>query len=110
MSKDDDVSRRETLKLVTALSALGVGLGVTFREGEARAETHKIDRDAIGVLSLKFYRDNPGKPPELLHAIELNPAGLKIEPGRYSLKLTNRRQTAEEIVAEHFLEVTSSKT
>jgi hypothetical protein len=106
-------SRRDTLKLATALSALGVGLGVTFREGEAHAETYKLDGAAIGALSLKFYKEVVGKPPQLLHTADLSSLVLKTEAGRYFLKIENLKADSQkgraDVIASHVLEVTNLK-
>jgi hypothetical protein len=108
------VTRRDTLKLATALSALGVGLGVTLREGEAHAETHKIDTNSVGLLTLKFYKEVVGKPAQLLHTADLSSYVIKGEAGRYFLKLENlkvdqSKVKVADVIASHTLEVVQQK-
>jgi hypothetical protein len=92
------VSRRDTLKLATAVSALGVGLGVVIdsKEGHAgdlkaegmklemgKVQAMKLEYLKLGPVSLKLYKLNgDGKTFDLLHTLDLSALFVKGEAGQ----------------------------
>ena len=99
MSKDDKdkaVSRRDTLKLATAVSALGVGLGAALGSKDATADERggaihmlKLDGLKLDRLVLTIHKDDANAQP--LQAIDVTPLvtmNMKFTPGTYFLKLT----------------------
>ena len=53
---DPKVTRRDTLRLATAASALGIGLGVSIDAKGAPGATVSIKRTDATALSLNFYK------------------------------------------------------
>jgi hypothetical protein len=53
---DPKVTRRDTLRLATAVSALGVGLGVTMDAKAAGPTTVAVKRGDVTGLSLNFLK------------------------------------------------------
>lgn len=115
MSNDSDhpakLGRRDTLKLATAVSALGVGLGVLLESSEASAETVKLNPNAIGKLTLKLFKENSdGKPSTLLHTIDFSTVAMKGQKaGNYTVKMYNQKVESSEVVMEHGIQVTAIK-
>jgi hypothetical protein len=115
MSNDPDGSRklgrRDTLKLATAVSALGVGLGVLLDSSEAAAETVKLNPNSIGKLTLKLYKENADdRPSTLLHTIDFSTVAMKGQKaGNFTLKLFNQKVESSELVMEHGIVVTANK-
>ena len=89
------LSRRDTFKLATAVSALGVGLCATLHPSEAQGESAgsihqlKLDGLKLDALVLSIHKDDANSPP--LHSVNITPlitSNLKLAPGAYFLKLT----------------------
>lgn len=111
MSKDQKqdpkaISRRETLKLASAVSALGVGLGASLASSTASADGSppihqvKIDTLKIDGLVLSIHKTSIDSPP--LHAVDVTALvtqAQKWSPGAYYLKLTSLKQGAPVAVA-----------
>ncbi len=111
MSNDENnektVSRRDTLKLATAVSALGVGLGAALGSTDASASEcggaiHMLKLDGLKLdrLVLTIHKDNAGTVP--LQAVDVTPLvtrSLKIAPGTYYLKLTGMKAGAPIVTA-----------
>ena len=93
--KDPRVGRRDTLKLASAVSALGIGLGASLAPRDASAESgtgiHGLKYEALKIdgLVLSIHKGDASAPP--VHAVDITPlvtqAG-KLAPGTYFLKLT----------------------
>jgi hypothetical protein len=113
--KDHKVSRRDTLKLATAVSALGVGLGIAIDGKEALAyEWVKLQAKDLGTLGIKVF--GPGQDAqtqELLHTMDLSPMLIKWRGTgaitQFTVKLMNIKATGEEIVFQHGLTVVNQK-
>jgi hypothetical protein len=101
------VSRRDTLKLATAVSALGVGLGAALGSKDASADgcggaIHMLKLDGLKLdrLVLTIHKDDAGTAP--LHAVDVTPLvtqNLKFAPGTYYLKLTGMKAGAPVVTA-----------
>lgn len=113
--KDGKVSRRETLKLASAVSALGVGLGVTLDSSDAEAAPAQIAAAGVGQLTIKLYK--LGKEGardggvQLLHAFELGALshkGAKEIAGQYAIKMYNIKNEKTELVAEQPIELSTA--
>jgi hypothetical protein len=107
MSDNDDgdskVARRDALRLATAVSALGIGLGVELVSSEAKAddwETVTIKREEVGTLALKIYKyDGAGF--TFLHALDLT-GFAKSDMGTIAWKLVNQKKdNSEVVVSQH---------
>jgi hypothetical protein len=90
-AKDDErgVTRRDALKLASAVSALGVGLGVTLDSAEAEAAPVQLGH--VGQISIKLYKLGKGGE-TLVHSFDLGALSHKLAKdiaGQYSIKLTN---------------------
>jgi hypothetical protein len=101
MSEDKkSVSRRDTLKLATAVSALGVGLGAALSSKDASADGTSINQikfDAIKIdsLVLTVHKGDPNAGP--VHTLDLTPVvtqNMKFAPSTYYLKLTAAKNGA----------------
>jgi hypothetical protein len=114
---DSNVSRRDTLRLATALSALGVGLGVVSSKN-AEAQVLKgstvIDAQTVGQLSIKFYKFAPsGQAPVLLHALDLGSLLQRlgnVEQGAISVKLFAAKGGASRILSENDFNFTNLRS
>jgi hypothetical protein len=114
---DKALGRRETLRLATAVSALGLGLGATLigRDAEALpAAQQKIAVNAgdLGRLQLKLWKIADGQPPQLLHTLDataLATAGGGVAPGTYNLKLTSIKSNAETTISDQLITITQQK-
>ncbi len=98
------LSRRDALRLATAVSALGLGLGVSFGNGEAQVREAAPAagfrmRPELGQVTLKSYRAaDAGRPAELLHTLDVTSTfGTDIAGGSVEIKLyrATARQVAE---------------
>lgn len=110
------VSRRDTFKLATAISALGIGLGATLKSGEALAELHKLDASNAIKLSLNFYKLKDGQPVQLLHTVDLTQQTIKLRGegiGQYAIKLESESlkegKLQKAVIADHVLEIHAGK-
>lgn len=103
------VGRRDTLKLATAVTALGAGLGVVLDADDAVAgETFKLTTSELGKLSIKLFKiDATGKTaPSLLETIDVGALSLKMNKGgAYSLKFYNSKEDAHVMVSEQTLAI-----
>jgi hypothetical protein len=134
MSSDDrnnpKITRRDTLKLATAVGALGAGLGA-FLEGEdanagdiklrdaklAQANVKlaqiKLDQANVGTLSLKIYDHKTPDEAAVLHSLDIGQfiklKGLSGEH-QYSIKLfySDIKQQEDTLVLSHDLTVAST--
>lgn len=115
--KDGKVSRRETLKLASAVSALGVGLGVTLEAGDAEAAPAQISAAGVGQLTIKLYKLGVGKEGsrdggvQLLQAFELGALshkGAKEIAGQYAIKMYNVKNEKTELLTEHPIELSTA--
>jgi len=121
MPNDDSkppVSRRETLKLATAVSALGLGLGVVFDGKNAAgqvlkgaATSVKLEASKVGTVSLKLYKLN-GDAFDLLHTLDLS--GLLAGGGTkgenvIAVKLFNQKGDQATMLSSHELHVVQQK-
>lgn len=91
MSNEKKVGRRDTIKLATAVTALGAGLGVVLDAGEAEAgEPAKLRADGIGNLTVKLFKhEDGGKGASLLETVDLSSFAIKMGKGgagAYSIK------------------------
>jgi hypothetical protein len=83
------VSRRDTFKLASAVTALGVGLGASLASKDAGADSAspnlfnqlKLDSNKIDTITLSVHK---GDATSLAVATQ----NLKLAPGTYALKLT----------------------
>jgi len=110
MSSDDNnerkLGRRDTLKLATAVSALGVGLGVLLDAPNAEAATIKLVNSKLGKLSIKLYKFSAdGQQSELLHTLDLSAVAGKMKAGNYSLKFYNHKIDTPEMLMEQAIDV-----
>ena len=112
------MTRRDALKLASAVSALGVGLGVTLEATEAEAAPAQFPATAVGLLSVKLYKERKDGEPLLVQAFELNALSHKLAKdiaGAYTIKLSNIKLEAEstkvartELVTEQSFDLTLS--
>jgi len=104
----DPFSRRDALRLASAVSALGIGLGASIDASAAvPVQTTQLKRTDIGTLSLKLYKVE-GKTFTLLHAIDLT--GLaRSDIATVSMKLMNQRGDQELTLSEHKIAFTEFK-
>lgn len=107
--KKHEIGRRDTLKLASALSALGIGLGVMLEADDAAAATARIPTANLGKLTVKLYKFNAeSKSNTLVHTFDLNTLlGRLQRGGTFSIKLFNQKGESAEIVAENEIEVVS---
>jgi hypothetical protein len=116
-AKDDPkVTRRDTLRLATAVSALGAGLGVSLDPKGALAESikgsAKLAATDIGTVALKIVRLPSGGPPELLHTFDLTAHFLKLDALKgESIKFSvyNQKEGAATPLFEQTVTVTQIK-
>ena len=119
-SKDPEVTRRETLRLATAVSALGAGLGITLATGGALAlpavqakfapsKTALPTKD-VGTVSLKIERVSTGTPPELLYAFDLTSHFVKLDASKgeaLSFKIENIKENVATTLLDHTVAVSA---
>ena len=89
------VGRRDSLKLATAVTALGAGLGIVLDGDEASAETVKLKSTDIGNFTVKLYKyDTDGKTSTLLESVDLGALASKMQKGgAYTIKMYNHKDT-----------------
>ena len=92
-NKMPKVGRRDSLKLATAVTALGAGLGIVLDADDASAETVKLRTTDIGNFTVKLYKfDADGKTHTLVESVDLGALALKLSKGgSYSLKMYNQK-------------------
>jgi hypothetical protein len=106
------VGRRDTIKLATAVTALGAGLGVVLDADDAVAgEAVKLRATELGNLVLKFYKlDADGKNGTLLETVDVGALALKLgKGGSYSLKMYNHKLDAPALISEQTVTVDVAK-
>lgn len=110
------MSRRDTFKLATAVSALGVGLGATLKANDVHAEIHKLEAGKVGALTVKLYKWNEKSAPVLLHTADLSQFTVKLAgpaggPGLYAIKFFHTAIKGESVEASppHVFEIVSQK-
>jgi hypothetical protein len=119
-SKDPEVTRRETLRLATAVGALGAGLGITLATGGALAlpavqakwapTKATLTPKDLGAVSLKIERVSPGASPEVLYAVDLTPHFLKLDASKgeaLSFKIENMKENAATTLLDHTVAVSA---
>ncbi len=119
MANDDkpNVSRRDTLKLATAVSALGLGLGVAFDGKDANAQvlkgvpatSIKLDAAQLGPVSLKLYKLNAdGRTFDLLHTLDLSALFMRGEgkESAVSIKFFNNKTEQPALIGQQNFRVT----
>jgi hypothetical protein len=101
-------SRRETLKLATAVSALGVGLGASLGEGEANAalvpavqQKVSVATGDLGQLQLKLWKLVPGQSAQLLHGVDVT--SLVTGGATYNLKLSSFKGSVETPITDQLV-------
>jgi hypothetical protein len=87
--QDTPVSRRDSLKLATAVTALAAGLGATLVSSEASAhKPFKVNKGNLGSFSVKLLKYLPGDKLQLVHTFDLGTMNLRTAAlGSYSIKL-----------------------
>lgn len=125
MGNDDsnNVSRRDTLRLATAVSALGLGLGVVFDGKDADAQvlkgaaaaaatTIKLEASQLGPVSLKLYKlDADGRSFDLLHTLDLSALFMRGEgkESAVSIKLFNHKAEQPTLIAQQNFRLVQQK-
>jgi hypothetical protein len=105
------LGRRDSLKLATAVTALGAGLGVVLDGDEASAQIYKFRSSDIGNFTVKLYKfDAEGKAHTLVETVDLGALAIKLgKGGAYSVKMFNQKGDAAVMVSEHAIAVEPSK-
>jgi hypothetical protein len=128
--RDDDtkvpVSRRDTLRLATAVSALGIGLGVSLEGKEAAAQvlkgsvlpvgsntSIKLDAATLGPVSLKLYKLNAdGQNFDLLHTLDLSSLFVKgegLKDNAVAIKLFSQKGDQGILISGHEFRIVQKK-
>jgi hypothetical protein len=103
-------NRRETLKLATAVTALGVGLCASLESSDAAAasgpsisglklDPSKIDKIVLTFVKLDPHTGLPGSPLQTIDVTPLVTVSQKIAVGTYSFKLTSMKNNVSTVVA-----------
>ncbi len=111
-SKGSMVGRRDALKLASAVSALGIGLGVVLEAGDANAETIKIPAARLGKLSIKLFKFDADKNGDtLVRTFDLAALlGQTRNGGSYSIKIYNQKPGDDaEVMAANEIQVVADK-
>jgi hypothetical protein len=110
----EGVTRRQTLQLASALSALGVGLGVALESSEAEAA--EVAASSVGQLSVKLYKEAKSGDAQLVQTFDLGALSNKAAKdiaGQYTVKIYNLKidgaQKLEKVVSEQTLTLTTIK-
>lgn len=103
-----EVARRDTLKLASALSALGLGLGVLLDADDAEAAPERIAKGDLGRLSLKFFKlEVDDSSPDLLATIDLRRlVAYARRGGAFSFKIYSEKDDTSKLIADSDIEVT----
>jgi hypothetical protein len=101
---DPKVTRRDTLRLATAVSALGVGLGVTMDAKAAGPTTVTLKRGDISGLSLNFLKWEPAAGYQTITSTDLS--GI-VQSGvnMIAMKLTFQKHGATDQITLHELKL-----
>jgi hypothetical protein len=102
------IGRRDTLKLATAVSALGAGLGATLLSKDADAETARADAASLGQVSVKLYKLAKDGQQTLVQSFDLSSLSLKSPKdiaGAYTIKLTSHKLERTAVISEQSLEL-----
>jgi hypothetical protein len=121
-SKDPEVTRRETLRLATAVGALGAGLGITLATGGALAlpavqakwspTRATLSSKDIGVVSFKIERVSSSAPSEVLYAMDLTSHLVKLDATKgeaISFKIENIKENAATTLLDHTVAVSQKQ-
>ncbi len=124
-SSDPKVTRRDTLRLATAVGALGAGLGVTLKGGDALAgpnsfkevqlkevisEKLSLAAGELGTVSLKIAYQKADGSTQLLHAFDLTAHFLKIEgPGAINFTVLNSKGSADSTLLNRSIYIKQQK-
>jgi hypothetical protein len=101
---DPKVTRRDTLRLATAASALGIGLGVSVDAKGAPGSTVSIKRTDASTLTLNFLKWDAKGGYTLLSKSDLT-AFVKGDISNAAIKLTYQKIGASEETTLHELKV-----
>jgi hypothetical protein len=111
MSDDKKLSRRDTLKLASAVSALGVGLGVTLDSKDAEAAP-TVAGERMDQLAIKLYklgRDGQHAVVSSFDVGALSHKQAKDIAGQYTIKLYNIKLDKQEVLLESAIELTAAQ-
>jgi len=110
------LGRRDSLKLATAVTALGAGLGIVLEADDANAEGvaaifAKIKATDLGNLTVKLFKhDADGKTHTLLDTIDVGALTVKLNKGgSFSVKMYNHKLDAPVMLSELSLAVEPGK-
>lgn len=105
------LGRRDSLKLATAVTALGAGLGVVLDGDDAAAETVKLRTGDIGNFTVKLFKwDAEGKAHTLVETIDLGALAMKMSKGgSYSIKMYNHKLETPTMLSEQTIAVEPQK-
>ncbi len=106
------LSRRDTLKIASAMGTLGLAVG-SAEDARADAEPVKLEplkltRASVGKISVRLFRQSSSASSassELLESVDLSGLTRGQPKGRYSLKVYNVRGDREQLLAEHVLDI-----
>jgi len=110
MSADKKVTRRDTLKLASAVSALGIGLGVTLDSKDAEAAS--VAAASLEQLTIKLYKLAKDGQQAVVHSFDVGALSHKLARdivGQYSIKLYNIKLDKPELLVESPIELTAPK-
>jgi hypothetical protein len=102
------VGRRDSLKLATAVTALGAGLGVVLDADDAVAgETIKLRSGDLGGFTIKLYKlDADAKSTTLLETVDVGALSVKMtKGGSYAIKMYNHKLEAPAMLMEQGLAI-----
>jgi hypothetical protein len=102
---DPKVTRRETLRLATAASALGISLGISVDAKGAPGATVSLKRTDASVLALNFYKWDAKGGYMLLSKTDLT-SFVKGDISNASMKLTYLKMGAADEMTLHELKIT----
>lgn len=111
MSGDKKVTRRDTLKLASAVSALGVGLGVTLEANDAEAAP-VVPTERLSQLTIKLHKLGRDGQHSLVESFDVGALSHKLGKdiaGQYTVKLYNVKLDKHEVLVESAIELTAPK-
>lgn len=108
-SEESVIDRRDTLKLVSAVAALGLGLGVTTEAEAQGINAGKIRAEDVGRFSIKLFKvSSSNSSPDLVETLDLSTIGQHKGAnlaGQYSIKLYNTKGEATALLTENSVEI-----
>ena len=106
MSHEKKLGRRDSLKLATAVTALGAGLGVVLDGNEASAETVKLRATDLGNFTVKLYKQDAEGKASLLETVDIGALSSKMtRGGAFVLKMYNHKLETPTLLSEQALTV-----